>query len=286
MLVDAATRVRMDRVYRGFIDENLEWPNVAYECQHLVLRRSLSSELNVVTNRLARIAQVDRRSRDFTFNSLRQALAEVIACFPVYRTYINGGVSDNDRRYIEWAVAAAKRRRSPTEVPILDFVRAALLLELPASTERIRSRMLAFVMKFQQITAPITAKGVEDTALYRFNRLTSLNEVGGEPDLYGTSVQAFHADAQYRAKNWPHEMLGTSTHDTKRSEDVRARINVLSEMTMAWRKTIERWRRMNRTRKREIDGDPAPSLNDESLLYQTLTGSWPLEDLDEAGDAA
>jgi (1->4)-alpha-D-glucan 1-alpha-D-glucosylmutase len=286
MLVDAATRARMDRVYRGFIDENLEWPDVAYECQHLVLRRSLSSELNVVTNRLARIAQVDRRSRDFTFNSLRQALAEVIACFPVYRTYINGEVADNDRRYIEWAVAAAKRRRSPTEVPILDFVRSALLLELPASTERSRARMLAFVMKFQQITAPITAKGVEDTALYRFNRLTSLNEVGGEPDLYGTSVQAFHADAQYRAKNWPHEMLGTSTHDTKRSEDVRARINVLSEMTMAWRKTIERWRRMNRSRKREVDSQPAPSLNDESLFYQTLIGTWPLQEQDATGNSA
>ena len=280
MLVDAATRTRMDRVYRGFIDENLNWPNVAYECQHLVLRRSLSSELNVVANRLARIAQLDRRSRDFTFNNVRQALAEVIACFPVYRTYITGTVSDNDRRYIEWAVAAAKRRRSPTEVPVLDFVRAALLMELPAATDLVRERMLAFAMKFQQITAPITAKGVEDTALYRFNRLTSLNEVGGEPDAYGTSVQAFHADSQYRARNWPHEMLGTSTHDTKRSEDVRARINVLSEMTMVWRKTIERWSRMNRSRKREVDGQPAPSLNDESLLYQTLVGTWPLEDAD------
>jgi len=286
MLVDSATRARMDRVYSGFIDEHLEWPNVAYECQHLVLRRSLASELNTVTNLLARIAQTERRSRDFTFNNLRQALAEVIACFPVYRTYIAESISESDRRYIEWAVAAAKRRRSSTEVPVLDFVRAALLLELPAPTERMRSRMRAFVMKFQQITAPITAKGVEDTALYRFNRLTSLNEVGGEPDLYGTSVQAFHADSQFRAKNWPHEMLGTSTHDTKRSEDVRARINVLSEMTMAWRKTIERWLRMNRTRKREIDGRPAPSPNDESLLYQTLIGSWPLEELDAAGSAA
>ena len=283
MLVDPATRVRMDRVYRGFIEENQEWPNIAYECQHLVLRRSLASELNVVANRLARIAQLDRRSRDFTFNNVRQALAEVIACFPVYRTYITGTVSDNDRRYIEWAVAAAKRRRAATEVPVLDFVRAALLLELPAATDLIRDRMLAFVMKFQQITAPITAKGVEDTALYRFNRLTSLNEVGGEPDAYGTSVQAFHADSQYRAKNWPHEMLGTSTHDTKRSEDVRARINVLSEMTMVWRKTIERWSRLNRSRKREVDGQPAPSLNGESFLYQTLIGTWPLEELDTGG---
>jgi (1->4)-alpha-D-glucan 1-alpha-D-glucosylmutase len=242
--------------------------------------------LNVVANRLARIAQADRRSRDFTFNSLRHALAEVIACFPVYRTYIAESVCDNDRRYIEWAVAAAKRRRSITEAPVLDFVRSALLMELPAPTERARTRLRAFVMKFQQITAPITAKGVEDTALYRFNRLTSLNEVGGEPDAYGTSVQAFHADSQYRVKNWPHEMLGTSTHDTKRSEDVRARINVLSEMTMVWRKTIERWSRMNRTRKRQVDGQPAPSLNDESLLYQTLIGTWPLEELDAAGNAA
>jgi (1->4)-alpha-D-glucan 1-alpha-D-glucosylmutase len=286
MLVDAATRARMDRVYRGFIDENLEWPNVAYECQHLVLRRSLSSELNFVANRLARIAQTDRRSRDFTFNSLRHALAEVIACFPVYRTYIAESVSDNDRRYIEWAVATAKRRRSATEAPVLDFVRSALLLELPAPTQRSRDRLRAFAMKFQQITAPITAKGVEDTALYRFNRLTSLNEVGGEPDAYGTSVQAFHADSQYRARYWPQEMLGSSTHDTKRSEDVRARINVLSEMTMVWRKTIERWNRMNRTRKREVDGQPAPSLNDESLLYQTLIGTWPLGELDAAGHGA
>jgi (1->4)-alpha-D-glucan 1-alpha-D-glucosylmutase len=276
----------MDRVYSGFIDEHLEWQNVAYECQHLVLRRSLASELNTVTNMLARIAQVDRRSRDFTFNNLRQALAEVIACFPVYRTYIAASIAESDRRYIEWAVAAAKRRRASTEAPVLDFVRAALLLELPAPTERVRNRMRAFVMKFQQITAPITAKGVEDTALYRFNRLVSLNEVGGEPDAYGTSVQAFHADSQYRAKNWPHELLGTSTHDTKRSGDVRARINVLSEMTMAWRKTIERWSRMNRSRKREVDGRPAPSPNDEYLFYQTLIGCWPLEELDEAANTA
>jgi malto-oligosyltrehalose synthase len=286
MLVDPATRARMDRVYSSFIDAHLEWQNVAYDCQHMVLRRSLASELNTVTNLLARIAQTDRGSRDFTFNSLRQALAEVIACFPVYRTYISDSISDNDRRYIEWAVAAAKRRRSAIEVPVLDFVRSALLLELPVKTERVRHQMRAFVMKFQQVTAPTTAKGVEDTALYRFNRLVSLNEVGGEPDAYGTSVQAFHADSQYRAKNWPHEMLGTSTHDTKRSEDVRARINVLSEMTMAWRKTVERWSRMNRTRKREVDGRPAPTRNDEALFYQTLIGSWPLEDLDTVSNPA
>jgi len=154
-------------------------------------------------------------------------------------------------------------------------------VELPVATDSLRRQLRNFAMKFQQVTAPITAKGIEDTSLYRFNRLTSLNEVGGEPDAYGSTVRAFHADSQHRARFWPHEMLGTSTHDTKRSEDVRARINVLSEMTQVWRKALERWSRINRRRKREVEGQPAPSLNDEYLLYQTLIGSWPLEELNE-----
>ena len=286
MLVDAATKARMDRVYQSFVGETLEWHTVAYEAQHLVLRRSLASELNVVANRLARIAQADRRTRDFTYSGVRAALAEVIACFPVYRTYVTDTVSREDRGYIEWAVASAKNRRSVTEAPVLDFVRSALLMELPSSSEAMNRRMRTFAMKFQQVTAPVTAKGVEDTALYRFNRLVSLNEVGGEPAAYGSTVRAFHADAQHRAKNWPHEMLATSTHDTKRSGDVRARINVLSEMTAVWRQTIERWSRFNRSRKREVAGRPAPSLNAEYFLYQTLVGSWPLDVPDEAATNA
>lgn len=286
MLVDAATKARLDRVYQSFIGEHLEWQDVAYEAQHLVLRRSLASELNVVANRLARIAQTDRSTRDFTFSSLRQALAEVIACFPVYRTYVSDSVSAEDRRYIDWAIAAAKSRRSVTEAPVFDFVRAALLVELPSTSELMSRRMRTFAMKFQQVTAPVTAKGIEDTALYRFNRLVSLNEVGGEPAAYGSTVRAFHADAQHRARCWPHEMLATSTHDTKRSGDVRARISVLSEMTAVWRQTIERWSRFNRSRKREIDGRAAPSPNDEYLLYETLLGSWPVEEVDEAAASA
>jgi (1->4)-alpha-D-glucan 1-alpha-D-glucosylmutase len=283
MLVDAATKARLDRVYQSFIGEHLEWQDVAYEAQHLVLRRSLASELNVVANRLARIAQTDRGTRDFTFSSVRQALAEVIACFPVYRTYVSDTVSQEDRRYIDWAIAAAKSRRSVTEGPVFDFVRSALLVELPSTSEMMSRRIRTFAMKFQQVTAPVTAKGVEDTALYRFNRLASLNEVGGEPASYGSTVRAFHGDAQHRARCWPHEMLATSTHDTKRSGDVRARIDVLSEMTAVWRQTIERWSRFNRSRKREVEGRPAPSPNDEYLLYETLVGSWPVEDLDDAG---
>ncbi len=286
LLVDAATKVRMDRVYHSFIGELLEWSNVAYDAQHMILRRSLASELSVVTNLLFRIAQADRHTRDFTFNSLRQSLAEVIACFPVYRTYVGDSASETDRRYIDWAIAAARRRRTAGDAPAFEFIRAALLMELPVATESLRRQVRNFAMKFQQITAPITAKGIEDTSFYRFNRLVSLNEVGGEPEAYGSTVRAFHADSQHRAKFWPHEMLGTSTHDTKRSEDARARINVLSEMTQVWRRTLDRWARINRLRKREVEGRPAPSLNDEYLLYQTLIGSWPLEDLDEAAMTA
>ena len=286
MLIDAATRTRMDRVYRTLTGESLDARDVAYECQQLILRRSLASELNVATNQLARIARSDRSTRDFTFNNLRQALAEVIACFPVYRTYIAETIADSDRRYIEWAIAAARRRRAASEAPVFDFVRAALLLQQPAASDAQLRAHRAFVMKFQQITAPITAKGIEDTALYRYNRLLALNEVGGEPGIYGGGgVRAFHADAEYRVRHWPHEMLATSTHDTKRSEDLRARLAVLSEMTTPWRDAARRWMRINRTRKREVDGVPAPCSNDEYHFYQTLLGSWPLPEPNAAGMA-
>ncbi|MDE2447969.1 MAG: malto-oligosyltrehalose synthase [Gammaproteobacteria bacterium] len=283
LLVDTGSKGRMGRIYRSFIGEPRQWPDVTYECQHRVLRMSLGSELNTAANLLVRIAHDDRLTRDFTLASLWRALAEVIACFPVYRTYVTGSVAESDRRYIDWAIAAARRRGSSIQQPVFDFVRSALLLELAAQSESGRERMRRFAMKFQQITAPITAKGIEDTALYRFNRLVSLNEVGGEPDLYGSSVSAFHTDAQYRARHWPHEMLTTSTHDMKRSEDLRARISVLSEMPAEWRRAVDRWRRFNRTRRREIGGLPAPSADDEYVLYQTLMGSWPLEEPDDAG---
>jgi (1->4)-alpha-D-glucan 1-alpha-D-glucosylmutase len=286
MLIDSATRVRMDRVYRGTTGETREWRDVAYECQQLVLRRSLASELNVATNQLTRIARAHRSTRDFTFNTLRHALAEVIACFPVYRTYIATSVADSDRRYIEWAIGTARRRRAASEGSVFDFVRAALLLELPVLSDAQLRAVRAFVMKFQQITAPITAKGIEDTALYRFNRLISLNEVGGEPGLYGGGVRAFHADAEQRLRHWPHEMLATSTHDSKRSEDVRARLDVLSEMTTPWRDAVRRWMRINRSRKRDLDGDAAPSANDEYHFYQTLLGSWPAGSMDPAAAGA
>jgi (1->4)-alpha-D-glucan 1-alpha-D-glucosylmutase len=280
LFVDGTAERRLDRTYHAFIGELTEWKEIAYDAKRLILDTALSSELTVLTNQLARIARSDRNTRDFTFRSLRQALTDVIACFPVYRTYVAESVSAEDRRFIDWAVATAKGRDSGINYELYEFVRATLLLDpaLEADPARVR----AFTMKFQQLTAPVTAKGVEDTALYRFHRLVSLNEVGGDPDTFGIGVRAFHADAKARQQHWPHEMLTTSTHDTKRSEDTRVRIDVLSEMPRLWRQLLVRWRRINRLRKREIDGRPAPGPNQEYLLYQILLGSWPVEKLEDA----
>jgi (1->4)-alpha-D-glucan 1-alpha-D-glucosylmutase len=240
----------------------------------------MSSELNVLGHALDRLSERNRHSRDFTLNSLTHALREVIACFPVYRTYIDGRspeVSLQDRACVEVAVAFAKRRNPTTNVSIFDFVRDVLLLRYPENADgTYRQEQLAFVQKFQQVTAPVTAKGVEDTAFYRYHRLASLNEVGGEPERFGVSVDEFHRQCLARHEKWPSGMSASSTHDTKRSEDVRARIHALSEIPRAWRQAVSRWHRWNRRHLSEVEGRPAPDRNDEYLLYQTLVGAWPL----------
>jgi len=283
LFVDGRAKASMDRVYRSFIGEYNEWPECAFDSKILVMRTSLSAEVNVLANHLVRIAQSDRHTRDFTLAALRHALVEVIAAFPVYRTYVTNVASDDDRRYIDWAIGKARRRSDSTAAPVLEFVRSMMLADATAAPEAMPADIEAFARKVQQVTAPVTAKGVEDTALYRFTRLSSLNEVGGDPDVFGTAVNQFHADAEYRQKNWPHEMLASSTHDTKRSEDVRARINVISEMPSVWNKLIRRWSRINRNRRRMVDGTAAPGPHAEYLLYQTLIGTWPAKPLD--GDA-
>ncbi|MCC6611095.1 MAG: malto-oligosyltrehalose synthase [Burkholderiales bacterium] len=281
LCVDAAARGKLDRIYRAFIGEDLAFPEVAYRSKRAIMRAALAAELTVLATELLRIAHADRRTRDFTFNTLRQALTEVVACFPVYRTYIAEAASVQDRRHIDWAIAHAKRRSRAADVTIFDFVRSALLGRAPKDAPaELKTRVRAFAMKFQQFTGPVAAKGVEDTAFYVYHRLVSLNEVGGDPELFGVTVAAFHGASADRAARWPHTMLATSTHDNKRSEDVRARIDVLSEIPAAWRLLLRRWSRMNRGRKRTVDGVPAPSRNDEYLLYQTLLGTFPAGDFD------
>src|SRR5581483_10434771 len=243
----------------------------------LVLKNSLASELNVLANQLSRIALANRHTCDFTLNALRSALAEVIACFPVYRTYVTETqISSEDRRYVEQAVAAARRRSNTPDLTVFDFIRRMLLIEVSGEEPAYYRKAVArFAMKFQQVTSAVMAKGLEDTAFYRYNRLTSLNEVGGDPGKFGTSVEEFHKANEVRRDSWPHTMLATSTHDSKRSEDVRTRIDVISEIPAAWRMSLRRWRDWNRSRKRLVDGVPAPFRNDEYLLYQSLLGAWP-----------
>ena len=281
IFVDPAGEAGIERAYRQFIGRNVNFEELLYDCKKTVMRYELASELNVLSRRLLRISEYGRRTFDFTINVLRDALTEVVAHFPVYRTYVTTEeVSETDRRYVDWAVSQAKKQSTAADTTIFDFIHEVLILEVDGPDEY-RDLAVAFVMKFQQYTGPVMAKGMEDTALYIYNRLVSLNEVGGEPGRFGVSVSAFHHLNAERARHWPHAMLASSTHDTKRSEDVRARINVLSEIPNEWRGQVARWARANRSRRREVDGQEAPSRNDEYLIYQTLVGAWPLESPDD-----
>ena len=275
LFVDTRAKGRMDRAYRTFVGGSDEWADIAIDSKILVMRTSLAAELTVLSNQLANIAQTNRHTRDFTVASLRHALVEVIACFPVYRTYVTDTASDEDRHYIDWAIGRARRRSSATDASLFSFLRSIMLADTHGFTDDVHARIRAFACKLQQVTSPVTAKGVEDTALYRFTRLASLNEVGGDPERFGMTVGQFHKDSARRALQWPHEMLATSTHDTKRSEDVRARLNVLSEMPGRWYRLIVRWSRINRSRRRIVDDLAAPGPHAEYLLYQTLVGTWP-----------
>ncbi len=265
--------------YYRFIGRRVDYDQLLYDCKKLIIRFSMAGELNVLTSLLYQIARANRRTRDLTFNSLRDALIEVVCFFPVYRTYTcTGKISSQDAGFIEWALAKAEARYHLDDENVFGFIKSVLLLQ---SEDQEKEKYLNFVRKLQQYTGPVMAKGFEDTFFYRYNRLLSLNEVGGDPHNFGTSVAAFHQTNQSRCSHWPHAMLATSTHDSKRSEDVRARINVLTEMADVWQKRIRLWSMQNRSHKRKTDGKPAPSKNDEYALYQNLLGAWPIIPLDD-----
>ena len=282
LFVDPAGEAGLDDAYRGFIGREMDYGEVLYDRKKLVMRTALASELDALSRLLLRVSGSGRRY-DFTRNLLRDALSEVVARFPVYRTYVTAEtVSETDRCHIEEAVSRAKESSPDADKTAFDFVRDALLLDLDGP-EEYRELVLRFAMKFQQYTGPVMAKGVEDAALYVYFRLVSLNEVGGEPDRFGVPVPEFHAENAARAEGWPRSMLSSSTHDTKRSEDVRARISVLSEIPGEWRNRTARWGSLNDPHRRDAGETTSPSRNDEYLLYQTLLGAWPLAGLDENG---
>lgn len=268
------------RLYSKFVGSGPNYADLKNQCKKLILDTSMSGELYTLSRKLDRISEHNRRTRDFTLQTLQEALAEFIAAFPVYRSYIRPDsttVDEDDRFYIESAIRIAKRRNPATDPTLFEFIGSIVLLqdfeELAADQKRER---LEFVLALQQITGPVMAKGLEDTAFYREYPLSSLNEVGGEPERFGVSTIEFHERCAEQAKLWPHSMISTSTHDTKRGEDVRARINVLSEMPSDWERAIFRWRRLNSRRKLQVEGHHVPTGRNEYLFYQTLIGIWPL----------
>jgi (1->4)-alpha-D-glucan 1-alpha-D-glucosylmutase len=288
LFVDPATSRAFTTLYRDWIEDYTPFPEVVYQKKILILQLSLSSELQMLSLTLDRLAQRQRWSRDFTLHSLRRVLREVIACFPVYRSYIAGGtVHDDDRKYIDAAIRDARRRNPTLNRSHFQFLRNILLLrhDERASDEEIAEQQ-RFAGQFQQVTSPVMAKGLEDTAFYVYNRLTSLNEVGGDPARFGISPVLVHQYFAARQQHWPRALSATSTHDSKRSEDVRARISVLSEMPDAWRERLSRWSALNEPHRIQVEDEKAPDRNVEYLLYQTLLGAWPVEPYSEEEYAA
>jgi len=258
----------------------------AQEARRQILRDNLASELNATAAALKRVANQDLAARDHSPTALRRALAEVLVHFPLYRLYISkGGRSEEDRRILGWALAGAHRTLRATSRPLLPLLDAWLGADPPRSLPPAQRReRLEAAVRFQQLSAPVAAKSVEDTAFYRYGRLLSRNEVGSDPARFAVSPAGFHAVARQRAGRFPLAMVATATHDHKRGEDVRARLAVLSEIPEEWAAAIERWTRLNAPLRRELEDGPAPGMSAQLMLYQTLVGAWPL-DLDPQDDA-
>jgi (1->4)-alpha-D-glucan 1-alpha-D-glucosylmutase len=270
LFVDPAGEQPLSELYTELTGDSTDYASVALERKRQVMRDVLGSELNRLTALFVALCERHRRYRDYTRHELHEALRELIVSFPVYRTYVRAAsrwIDPRDVSVIERAVFAAKAQRPDLDVELFDFLAAVLTLRIRGDVET------ELVMQFQQITGPAMAKGVEDTAFYVYNRLVSLNEVGGDPGRFGTSVEAFHSASCAAQSRWPRSMLTTSTHDTKRSEDVRARISLLSEIPERWRATVQRWSKLGA----QYRTNQLPDRSIEYLLYQTLVGAWPIE---------
>ncbi len=280
LLVDSSAETEITKTFHRFIGHSMPFGHLLYAKKLQVMKLALANDVDVLSNMLDRLSEQNRWYRDFTLESLSRAVRETIACFPVYRTYLTPGqpVSEEDRQIVERAITAAKRRNPAMEESIFNFLRDVLLFRFPPNLDDAgRTAHTHFVLKFQQTTGPVMAKGLEDTVFYIYNRLAALNEVGGEPQQFGLTAEAFHERNIDRQRNWPATLLATSTHDTKRSEDVRARMVAISEIPELWRRSLQRWRVANHRWKGTINDVEAPDANEEYLLYQTLLGTWPIE---------
>ncbi|MFN2441398.1 MAG: malto-oligosyltrehalose synthase [Thermoanaerobaculia bacterium] len=280
VFVDGTGLRQIDTAYRELTDRHFPFSNVVYRTKRLAIKRLFAGELIRLTARTSTLAANDRVGRDIPFSDLRRAIIEISTALPVYRTYIRSGQIDpRDRALIEKAATDAHATSPPGLRPAIDFVARSFLLDLSAESEPYREQWLDVIMRWQQFTGPAMAKGFEDTALYRSNLLVSLNDVGSEPapEPHRLGADAFHRESNRRLARMPATMNASSTHDTKRSEDVRARINVLSEIPVRWIRNVQQWRRINAPHRVAAGERSVPGTNEEWLLYQTLLGSWPID---------
>jgi (1->4)-alpha-D-glucan 1-alpha-D-glucosylmutase len=277
--IDSAATERLTETYQRVSGISQSFEEIAYQQKRRVMAELFSGDVRSLVTWLDRLSAYDRHGRDLTQRELGQALSELTSRFPVYRTYTRTlEVTEDDAAWIEQAIEPAIDAR-PDLRRAFNFLRRVLTLNFPSSLpDEQKPEWLAFVMRWQQFAGPIMAKGHEDTALYIYHRLSSVNDVGGEPGRIGVPVEEFHARNIAQAHDWPHAMNATSTHDTKRSEDVRARMNVISELADEWDQRVARWQEQNAERKLAVDGNAFPEGNTEYLIYQTLVGAWPLED--------
>ncbi len=280
LYVDKRSAREFQKLYGRITGDRRSFKEVVYSSKKLIMETSMASEMHVLAHELNRISESDRHYRDFTLLSLQEALTEVIACFPVYRTYVTEDRwTEFDKRNIEVAIREALRRNPAQESSIFRFIRKMLLpIARPNLASDEHARRLRFAMKVQQYTGPVQAKGVEDTAFYRYCPLLSLNEVGGNPVRFGGRPEEFHEANTERAEKFPQALSSTSTHDTKRGEDARARINVLSEIPRLWAQQVKLWSRINSSARTSVLEENAPDRSDEYIYYQALLGAWPAEE--------
>lgn len=279
LFVDRGNEEAIAAVYEGFIGRRKDFPSLIYAAKRLFLQTYMAGEIESLGHRLNALSEKNRYFRDFTRRILTAAVRETIACFPVYRTYISprdAVPSARDERYMQVALAKARKAAPSLGPEVFDFLEDVLLLRLePRVPEEQRALYRDFVLRFQQLTAPVMAKGLEDTAFYIDHRLISLNEVGGDPAHFGGSPAEFHRLNQDRARYWPGGLSAGSTHDTKRSEDVRLRIDVLSEIPADWKGEVSRWAVLNERHKTLLAGVLEPDRDVEYFIYQSLVGAWP-----------
>lgn len=270
LFIDPSAEKPLTEFYAEFTGESTAYAPLVRDAKRLVLKQLFVAEINRLTGLLLGLAGHQQKLKDFNRAQIQEALLELAACFPVYRTYAQAGrdeLSKTDAGYIDQAIATARQHRTDLPPGLFDFLRDLLLRRLRGPGED------EFTLRFQQLTGAVMAKGVEDTAFYQFNRLVALNEVGGDPSRFGSSPQEFHRACQWTGRHWPHTMLASTTHDTKRGEDVRARLSLLSEIPQPWIEAVRRWSTLNQRHHQ----DGWPDRNAEYLFYQTLVGAWPLE---------